>query len=258
MTEQTTGFIWYELLTTDVDAARQFYGTVIGWTAEGGPVPDQAYWQWSMNGTLIGGLMALPPGALENGAQPGWLAYLNVADVDARIAAIVQDGGALHMPAWDIPGVGRAALVGDPQGAAFYVMSPTGTGPSLAFSPMKPGHACWNELHASDWKAAFDFYAKHFGWGQSNQLDMGPMGIYCLFNNGSGDAIGGMMTSPAFPKPAWLFYFGVEDIDTAKALVETAGGSVVMGPQEVPGGVWVIQARDPQGAIFALVGARKI
>jgi predicted enzyme related to lactoylglutathione lyase len=87
-------------------------------------------------------------------------------------------------------------------------------------------------------------------------MDMGPMGTYLLFNAG-GDAIGGMMNDPAFKRPMWLYYFNVDDIEAAQARVQAAGGSVLNGPHEVPGGSWVIQAQDPQGAKFALVGPRK-
>ena len=84
---------------------------------------------------------------------------------------------------------------------------------------------------------------------------MGAMGTYLLFNTG-GDAVGGMMNSPDNFRPLWLYYFNVENIDAAKDRVEASGGEVFQGPHQVPGGSWIIQARDPQGAMFALVGSR--
>jgi predicted enzyme related to lactoylglutathione lyase len=160
------------------------------------------------------------------------------------------------MPAWDIPGIGRIAMVGDPQGAAFYVMTPIGAEPSPSFAPGKLGHGGWHELHTSDWKAAQAFYREQFGWGQTDAMDMGAMGTYLIFNAGA-DPIGGMMNSPAFPQPMWLYYFTVDDIMAAKARVESAGGAIHNGPHEVPGGNWIAQAQDPQGAMFALVGPHK-
>jgi predicted enzyme related to lactoylglutathione lyase len=66
-----------------------------------------------------------------------------------------------------------------------------------------------------------------------------------------------MMTKPAeFPAPAWLYYFQVTGIDAAKQRVEAGGGKVLNGPMEVPGGGWIVQAQDPQGAMFAVVGTR--
>jgi predicted enzyme related to lactoylglutathione lyase len=256
MANDPSRFIWYELMTSDIDAAARFYGEVVGWSMSAAGAPGVDYRQWSIGGTTIGGAMVIPADAAANGMRPGWLGYLNVADVDQSVAAIVAAGGVSHMPAWDVPGVGRIAMVSDPQGAAFYVMAPIGEGPSPSFMPGHPGHGGWHELHTSDWPAALAFYGAQFGWAQSDALDMGPMGTYLLFNAG-GDAIGGMMNSPDFPRPSWLYYFTVDDIHAARARVEAAGGAVLNGPHEVPGGGWIVQARDPQGAMFALVGPGK-
>jgi uncharacterized protein len=88
-------------------------------------------------------------------------------------------------------------------------------------------------------------------------MDMGPMGIYQMFAFG-GEAIGGMMTKPpSMPAPCWMYYFNVDGIDAAKARVETGGGAILNGPMEVPGGHWIVQCRDPQGAMFCLVAPRR-
>ena len=88
-------------------------------------------------------------------------------------------------------------------------------------------------------------------------MDMGPMGIYQLFKAGGDEAIGGMMTKlDAMPVPFWLYYFNVAGIDAAAKAVEAGGGQVLNGPHEVPGGDFILQGLDPQGAMFALVGPR--
>lgn len=245
-------FIWYELLTTDPKAAAKFYGDVIGWTvnAVGGPNGD--YYQWAMAGEGVGGMMTIPAPASADEMQPGWLGYINTPDVDQAAAAITAAGGAIHMPPFDIPGIGRTALVADPQGASFYVMAPIGEGESRVFSPGVLGHGGWNELHSSDGAAGCAFYEAQFGWRKSSAFDMGPMGTYQLFNAGAED-LGGMMTNTHVPRPLWLFYFNVEDINAAKARVEAAGGAVTNGPHQVPTGQWMLQATDPQGATFALL-----
>jgi predicted enzyme related to lactoylglutathione lyase len=256
MSDKASSFIWYELMTSDLDAAGRFYGEVVGWSMGSAGQEGMDYRQWSIAGATIGGAMAIPQDAAAHGMRPTWLGYLHVPDVDASVASIVAAGGASHMPAWDIPGVGRIAMVGDPQGAPFYVMTPIGEGPSPSFRPGQAGHGGWNELHTSDWPAAFDFYARQFGWRKSDAVDMGPMGLYQLFNAG-GEPIGGMMNNPAYPRPAWLYYFNVVEIHAAGARIEKAGGAILNGAHEVPSGHWIIQARDPQGATFALIGPNK-
>ena len=82
-------------------------------------------------------------------------------------------------------------------------------------------------------------------------------GVYQLF--AAGDApIGGMMNKdPAMPRPWWNYYINVDSVDAAKARIEKAGGAVKMGPMEVPGGQWILQAQDPQGGHFALVANKR-
>ena len=251
MTQQPGPFIWYELLTNDVEAAIAFYGKVVGWGTQDSGMPGMDHRMWLAGDVAIGGVMSNAP-PVPQGTPPIWLGYAKVDDVDATLAAMTAAGGTVFMPSMDLAQVGRMALVSDPQGALIHVMTPESAAPSRAHAPGTPGHAGWHELHTTDGVAALAFYGTHLGWGKSDVLDMGPMGQYRMFNAG-GEAIGGMMNSPAFPQPIWLYYFNVADIDAAKARLEEAGGTVLMGPHEVPGGQRVIQAKDPQGAIFALI-----
>lgn len=138
-------FIWYELLTSDPDAAARFYGAVMGWQSADSGQAGMDYRFLSKDGVAVGGLMALPPGAAEAGMRPGWLGYVSVADVDRAVGSFIATGGALHMPAMDVPGIGRMAMVADPQGAALYVMTPIGTDAATSFAPGKPGHGGWRD-----------------------------------------------------------------------------------------------------------------
>lgn len=248
----SNGFIWYELMTNDVAGAEAFYTAVVGWTVAGSGQPGMDYRIWSADGRGVGGLMAVP--AEAQGMRPGWYGYVRVDDVDACVGRAVAGGGACCMPARDLPGVGRIAMVADPQGAQVYVMTPQGEAqPPVPHGSL--GHGAWHELHAADAAAALGFYGAVFGWGAAGEMDMGPMGTYRMFGTGEG-MIGGMMNSAALGQPMWLYYFVVGDIDAAVARVGAAGGTVLHGPQAVPGGGWVIQGRDPAGVVFALVGSR--
>ena len=133
---------------------------------------------------------------------------------------------------------------------------PPGGGASTAFAPGRSGHGGWNELHTKDADAAATFYRRLLGWTPDASHDMGAMGSYLTFNGG-GDPIAGIFNSPGFPRPKWLYYFNVDDIDAAKSRVEAAGGKVHAGPMPVPTGQWMINASDPQGAMFGLLGQKK-
>src|SRR5690625_4135614 len=123
-------WIWFELLTSDPDAAQAFYGNVVGWTIEASGMPDMDYRILHAGNGQTGGLMKMPAG-MEPG--PTWLGYIGVDDVDESANAIANAGGAIHMPPTSLPGVGRMAMVTDPQGAAFYVMRGDSPEPSTAF-----------------------------------------------------------------------------------------------------------------------------
>jgi len=258
MSNGTGRFVWYELMTTDAEAAADFYRSVVGWSAADAGMPGMAYTLFSAGGRQVAGAMALARDALDAGERPGWTGYVAVDDVDAAAARLTQRGGTVHRPPADIPNVGRFAAVADPQGAAFALFAPAGTGAApAAATPGTPGHVGWHELMAGDWRTAFAFYADLFGWTTAEAMDMGPLGTYQTFAQ-DGETIGGMMTGPPdCPAPFWQYYFGVAGIDAAAARVTGGGGRVLMGPQEVPGGAWIIQCLDPQGATFALLAPRR-
>ncbi len=249
-------FIWYELMTSDPDGAAAFYGPLLGWTFSSANQPDMDYRQFSHGSDMIGGCMKLPGGAPM---PPMWLGYIRVDDVDKSTAQIRAAGGQVHMVPQDIPGVGRFALVADPQGVPFYIMRSASDGSSQSFSYETPkvGHCAWNELSTTDPSAAIAFYTGQFGWVHDGDMDMGPLGKYSFIRHG--EQIGAIMPKmPEQPAPAWAYYFQVPDIDAAKATAQSNGGQVFHGPSEVPGGDWIISGLDPQGAIFSLVGKRAL
>ena len=249
--------IWYELMSTDPLAARRFYGAVVGWQIDESPPAEFAMDYRMLNAAdgAIGGVFTLTDQMRQQGAAPCWMMYLGVDDVDTCVAAISAAGGRVQMPAFDIAGVGRIAMVSDPQGAPFYVMRGASQEQSTACDPERAGHGAWHELHAGDGAQALDFYVRQFGWGKSGAMDMGPAGIYQLITIDDRD-LGAIMTDKAFARPAWLVYFRVDGIERAAARIAEAGGKVVHGPMEVPGGGWIVNGVDPEGAMFALTGTR--
>jgi predicted enzyme related to lactoylglutathione lyase len=253
MSDHHGQFVWYELMTSDPAAAQAFYGAVIGWTAKDAGLPDRRYTILSAGDRAIAGLMALPPSAAAMGVPPCWMGYVGVADVDAAADRIASAGGSIHHPADDIPGVGRFAVVADPQGAPFQIFRGMGGEPPLPVAPGTPGHVGWHELYTTDLEAAAAFYADQFGWKKTEAMDMGPMGIYQMFATRD-VSVGGMMTKPEMvPMSCWQYYVNVEAADAAVGRIQAGGGQVLMGPHQVPGGSWIVQCRDPQGAVFAIV-----
>jgi predicted enzyme related to lactoylglutathione lyase len=251
-------FSWYELVTTDVEAAKAFYTAVVGWTAAAAGEGSD-YTVLSAGERGVAGMLALAKTTRPAEAGPQWMGYIDVEDVDATLEQLVRAGGRILRPAEDIPGMLRFAVVADPQGIAFVVFTPV---PQMPDTPPLPrgtlGKFGWRELITSDWKGAFDFYSGLFGWTKTEAMDMGAMGVYQTWTADGGDPDGGMMNAPpGMPGPGhWAFYINVDSIEAAVGRLTAAGGKVIMGPQEVPGPMWVVQGLDPQGALFSLLSAR--
>ena len=246
--------IWYELLSDDADASRDFYQAVIGWTVHPAEPGGMDYRMIDAgNGDFAGGLMNLTAEMKAGGAKPTWLFYLGVDDVDAAVAKVQEGGGTVQMPAIDMPGVGRMAMVADPQGNPFYVMRGASDEASRAWERMGMGKCNWNELVTTDQAAGNAFYADVFGWTYPDKMTMpGDMGDY-VFVAAAGETIGATMPTQADGvQRGWTFYFRAPEIEAAAAQVKAGGGEVLQGPMQVPGGDMVILARDPHGVTFGV------
>ncbi len=247
-------FGWYELMTSDTKAAGKFYSEVVGWTTNEMPASEGVeYTTFNVGNAGIAGMLNLP-------GHTAWIGYIAVDDVDAHIEKVLEAGGKLWKPATDVPGMLRFAVMSDPQGAAFVVFTPDPVMPSPERPAVPPiGTVAWHELYTTDLEGGFEFYNKLFGWTKSSDMDMGPMGVYRIFDEGDNKQMGdgGMMTRPPqVPVSGWQFYFSVDSINAAIERVKSGGGKVVHGPVQVPGDSWVIQGQDPQGAVFALVSSK--
>ncbi len=242
-------FCWYELMTTDPEAAQAFYTRVAGWTTELWEGSEKPYTMWMNGETPVGGVMALPDEAAEDGAPPCWLGYVSTPGADAAVEkAKGMDGKLLH--SMDIPQVGRIAVLADPTGGVLSLLQPKADTPGHD-DFARVGEFSWHELATRDWKAAWSFYSDMFGWQEAHQMDMGEMGTYQMFGRGA-HPLGGMFNGPEEMPVGWLFYIRVPDANATAKLVEELGGTVLNGPMTVPGGDLVAQCKDPQGVAFAV------
>ena len=245
---------WYELVTSDIAAAQTFYSTILGWTISDSGTPGMDYRLAKAGGSMVAGLMQAEPGM-----PVAWTLYFAVTNCDETFAQATGLGAKPIVPPADIPNTGRFALLTDPQGAAFGILQPLpmtdGSG-GEAFNQKKMGHGNWNELITADPKRALEFYDTLFGWTTLRSVQMGPEMIYHIIG-WNGLEIGGCF-APTWetPTPYWKPYFGTESTTVSAAIVPTAGGTVVSGPDEVPGGAFTLQITDPQGTKLALFGPK--
>ncbi len=247
-------FAWYELMTTDVAAARIFYASVLGWGAQDASTRDLAYTLFTAANVALGGLLELPEDARKMGATPRWMGYVGVDDLEAAVMRIARLGGTVYVPP-TTSNIGRIAVVADPQMATLALVKGLKPVQRQPADLSRLGRAGWHELFATDWRKAFAFYAEIFGWREAD-AEIGSSETYQLFSAG-GQTIGGMFSKRATePVAFWLYYFNVDDIDAALDRVKIAGGRILEGPLELPEGIWIVRCTDPQGAAFALQGKR--
>ncbi len=240
--------LWYELLTTDMKAAETFYTAVAGWTITPFAGSPQAYDMWTRGDNVpVGGVMPIPQGM---NFPPHWGMYVGVPKLEDGVTHVQRLGGTTLSELIEVPSVGRMRTMKDPQGSAFSIYEPA--------SPPHPEHepqigdVSWHELMTTDAEAALKFYTELFGWRTTDTMDMGQMGKYYMF--GRTFPLGGMMNKPSsMPAPPhWGFYFRVSDVHEGANRVKANGGQVLNGPMEVPGGDWIVNCMDPQGAAFSL------
>src|SRR5260370_40574224 len=240
-------FVWYELLTTEVEAAKAFYADVVGWGTQKALTGGPAYILFTAQGASVSGLTGLPDAARQSGLRPTWLGSIGVAEVAAAAARLERLGGAVYVPPTDVPNISRFSVAADPQMATIAVLKWMNGGQALPSDLDAPGHVGWHELLATDWETAFAFYRDVFGWRKARS-DAGAPSGYQLFSAG-GQTIGGMFTQPATqPLPFLLYYFNVGDIDEATPRGKAAGGKNVNRPVEGPGSPWHVPWPDPHAA----------
>lgn len=247
---QTGCFVWHDLMTTDAESAARYYAELLGWRYHEMDMGETGRYRMILAGGLgQGGIVEMEAG--EETPPCHWIGYLTVDDVDSAVKQARQLGGKVPVPPRDIPGVGRFAVVADPQGAVFSPF--TGGDPDEELpETLPPGVFCWDELLTLDVKSARKFYVALCGW-EHEEVDMGETGTYHLLKTGKDRA--GMIAMPAEAEgpPAWLPYVLVADVDATRRRVEELGGRIFVPPRDIPGvGRFTVTA-DPTGAAIAFL-----
>jgi uncharacterized protein len=242
-TEHAPGtFSWVDLTTSDSDAAKSFYGDLLGWEFEDGEVPGGGvYSLCQVDGDSVAGIAPS-----TEGFPPHWNSYVTVTSADDASERARVLGGTVVEEPFDVMEAGRMAMIQDPTGATLCVWQP---GRSIGATRVNdPGCLTWNELHSPEPGAALEFLTGLFGWGSQEMAnDEGP--AYTVVQVGDRSNGGVMAAQPGEP-PHWIPYFTVENRDeSADRAAELGGRSYVR--IEMPQGK-IAFLSDPQGAPFGI------
>ncbi len=251
-------FLWHELLTADPKAGAGFYSKVFGWSAQ----PWEGAGEYTMlthaHGPL-GGVRVVGKDSLASEAGPNWLTYVGVPDIEAALATAKTHGAKVIHALTDIAADGgRYAVIADPQGAAIGLYEPSSNMSGGNTAPVG-GPVAWHELTAEDPLAALQFYKDLFGWEVVATHEMGDLGTYYLFGIGATQMGGVYIRAKHIPPgwPRWLVYLHTPGVVEAVAAAKAAGGQLINGPMEVPGGGWTAQLIDSHGVALALHGPKE-
>ena len=242
---------WFELATTDQAAAKKFYTSLFGWSADDSPIgPDDFYTMFTVSGRNAAAAYTMRKEQRAQGVPPHWMLYIAVADADQAAGKAAQLGGTVLAPPFDVMDVGRMAVIQDPTGAIFSLWQSKKQQGTPIFGV--DNAFCWADLSTPDPDKASKFYSGLFAW--ELMKDPKDSSGYIHIKNGE-DFIGGIPPAghrdPKSP-PHWLLYVQVADAEAATGKAGTLGAKVLMQPRKMEGvGTWSIVA-DPQGAILAL------
>lgn len=243
-------FVWHDLMTRDPAKARTFYTELLGWSVNEMDMGPMGTYAMFMNGeTGIGGTVNLEDA--PESVPSHWINYISVPDVDAACTKTTEIGGKVCHPAFDIPGVGRTAILEDPNGAVFHVFRGADTEAPEKAEP-SPGDFCWYDCLCDDIEKAKSFYGEIFGWTfEKPAMDI-PMEMWIASRDGTPCA-SIMNKPPGVPRSAWMNYLRVSDIGASTAKAEELGAQKLMGPVPLPTGGTFSVIMDPAGAHVLLL-----
>jgi uncharacterized protein len=244
-------FCWFELATTDQAAAKQFYRSLFGWTANDFPMgASGSYTMFDLEGQSVAAAYTMVPEQQAKGFPPYWMLYVSTESVDKTASRASELGAKVIVPPTDVFSFGRMAVFSDPTRASFSVWEPQQhTGVQVTGVE---GTVCWADLSTNDPDSAVKFYSGLFGW-VIERSENDPSG-YLHIKNGS-EFIGGIppasMRNPQAP-PHWMLYFYVLDCDASARKAEELGARLLMPPRSIEHVGRMAIVNDPQGALFAL------
>ncbi|QER88102.1 VOC family protein [Streptomyces tendae] len=238
---------WADATFEDLDAAKDFYGDVLGWTFGETSSEQGNYTQAYADGRAVAAVVPPMPGQ-EGTSQ--WCLYFAARDATATAARIRDNGGELLLDPMQVGDYGTMCLARDPGGVVFGVWQP---GTHEGFQAVaEPGAYCWAEVFTREPEKADAFFPAVFSY-RAKQLE-GEMD-FRVYDLGERSVLGRMRMTDDFPPevPPYInVYFTVADCDEAVARATARGGVLRFGPMDTPFGRFAA-IRDPQGANFSVL-----
>lgn len=245
---------WIDISTTDIEAVRPFYESVLGWRLEDAGEENGHYQLAHVGDRLIAGIMPVTPESapMVPGTRDAWIVSLAVPDVEAAVARARAQGATVHHEPMELPDGGLFAFLSDPTGVDVGLMQiAEDSVPTL--DGHTPGSPAWAELWSDDWSRSRDFYTRVVGWELNDDMVSDTFRYTRHMIDGEpAIALADASLEDSVEGGRWHVYFKVDDVDAALARVEAAGGRAASTVDETPFGR-LVTVTDPTGAVFRLV-----
>ena len=241
-------FVWHDLLTDDMPAAKSFYNQLFGWEFSAENDPEGSYSEIIKDGELIGGIVELKKRHGELNYEPQWLSYLSVNDVNTAFKLIKQRYCNVYRKPFKVPNRGRISIFADPHGALLAIIK-SSTGDPENREP-KYNEFFWNELFTNDLKSSENFYKQLAGYEVEKHKTRSDTD-YIIFKNKDRRQAGMIKIPFKYIKPNWLAYIAVKDAAKVEKNAEKLGGKIILGTKDILGNDAAIIS-DPTGAVFAI------
>ncbi len=251
LADQLGTFAWFSLMTHDTDKSTAFYRDLLQWTTTHYDIPGYGKSLiYSASGMNFGNPVLLDA---DETIPSHWIPYMAVSDTDTSIEQARSLGGFECVPAFDIPTVGRTAVVSDPLGTPFHLFTPENPEDDFKMTGPAPGQICWVEVIVDAPDAIIPFYQTLLGWKVSDPHPMNGGAYYGI--EICGDKLAGIMKRPpeaAQTPPMWIPYMTVLDIEESTRRVTELGGMVHIANMNIPDTGIFSMCQDPTGASFYL------
>ena len=241
-------FVWNDLLTKDLPAARAFYASMFGWTFREQTREGRPYLIAELDGKPVAGLLDVHD---MKEADPQWVSFVSVPDVDAVAEQVRAAGGKVLVAPRAVKVGGRAAVVSDPQGAPLGLARLTGGDPADAAEPVV-GRFFWAEYLAKDGPQALEFYKKLLGYDAAESDAGEGMHYFVLKHDRPRAGLFQLPDSVTGVRPNWLPYLRVADPAAAADMAKSRGGKVILQPSPERRKGTLAIVTDPGGAALAL------
>lgn len=219
-------FIWYDLFTSDLKAVQPFYEALFGWSFHETATGETRVLTIRREGVPIANAVYVNETKIKDGASR-WLSYMSVADVDQTVLRIEQNQGSVYMPPKDLPDRGRVAVVKDPEGALFAILTATGGDPPDPAYDLND--FLGSELWARQLETAIQFYQALVAY-EIEMVDVGNEKDYHLLVRDDEPRAGVVQIPWDDVNPNWIPYIAVEDVAAVAVRVEVLGGRLLIAP----------------------------